>query len=412
MINYPDELNTIFDKLFTYNIRAIIVGGYIRDYLLNIESKDIDIEVYNIHSLDKLEEILKEFGNINSVGKSFGICKLQLDNLKIDFSLPRQDSKINIGHNGFEVTINPNLDFKTAASRRDFTINSIGYDVKQKKLLDPFDGINDLKNKVLKAVDKEKFIDDPLRVLRAAQFYARFEMSIDNELLKLCKDMVAHNLLDELPKERVFEEIKKLLLKSKKPSIGFELLKKFGSCIYTKNIYVLDEISKQLTSNSKTSTVLMLAGLCYNYTSEQTTTFIQNLTNEKEVFKRVLSLVKNHNKLEENLNNYELYKLATQVKIEELLILSRAIYLTNTDNKTYKIGDKIFTKAKELNILNKKLSPLLKGKDIVDCGFEPSPEFSNILHVAYEAQMRGEFHSHREATIWLKKYLITHFLKN
>jgi tRNA nucleotidyltransferase (CCA-adding enzyme) len=408
MIDYPKQLNKIFDRLNKHNAKAVLVGGYVRDYLINIESKDIDIEVYNISSFEKLEEILREFGNVNSVGKSFGVCKLQLKNLEIDFSLPRVDSKIGSGHRGFEVAVNPNLDFKTAASRRDFTINAIGYDVKHKKILDPFNGTKDLKNKILRAVDKDKFIDDPLRVLRASQFCARFELKIDKELLTLCKNMLSNNLLDELPKERVFEEIKKLLLKSKKPSIGFELLKEFGTNFYTKNIYIVDEISKQLTSNTNTNIILMLAALCYDYTPENTTLFIQNLTNEKELLARVLPLIKNHDKIDVHLNNYKLYKLATEVKIEELLILSRAIYVYKNCSEIYEAGDKIYKKAKELNILKEKLAPLLRGENILSYGIEPSPKFSEILDLAYEAQMSGEFHSSEEAQAWLRNYLNTH----
>lgn len=408
MIDYPKQLNKIFDRLNKYNAKALLVGGYVRDQLTNTESKDIDIEVYNISSFEKLEEILKEFGDVNSVGKSFGVCKLQLKNLEIDFSLPRIDSKAGSGHRGFEVAVNPDLDFKTAASRRDFTINAIGYDVKHKKILDPFNGIKDLKSKTLRAIDKDKFIDDPLRVLRAAQFCARFELKIDKELLTLCKNMVSNNLLDELPKERIFEEIKKLLLKSKKPSIGFELLKEFGTNFYTKNIYVADEISKQLTSNTNTNIILMLAALCYDYTPENTTLFIQNLTNEKELLSRVLPLIKNHDKIEVHLNNYKLYKLATEVKIEELLILSRAIYVYKNSSEIYEAGDKIYKKAKELNILKEKLAPLLRGENILSYGIEPSPKFSEILNLAYEAQMSGEFHSSEEAQVWLRDYLNTH----
>jgi len=405
MINYPCELDKIFNKLEKYSTKIVIIGGFVRDSLLKISSKDIDIEVYGISSFAKLEDILKEFGDVNSVGKSFGVCKIRFLDYDLDFSLPRVDSKMASGHRGFEVEVNPNLDFKTASSRRDFTINAIGYDVKQKKILDPFDGIKDLKNTLLKAVDQDKFTEDPLRVLRAAQFCARFELKIDKELLYLCKNMTEKGMLDELPKERVFEEIKKSLLKAKKPSIGFELLKKFGTHIYTKNIYVLDEMSKLLTNNPKTNIVLMLAAMCYDYTTEEATTFIQNLTDEKELLKRVLPLIKNYHKIKIDINNYQLFKLATEVKIEEILILSKAIYFYKNSSNIYKIGEVVYKKAKELNILKEKLPPLLRGEDILRFGIKPSPKFSEILNEAYEAQMKSEFNSRKEALEWLDKYL-------
>lgn len=410
MIDYPKKLNILFDKLNKNSIKPIIVGGYVRDKLLKIDSKDIDIEVYNISSFKKLEDILKEFGSVNSVGKSFGVCKLQMGNLELDFSLPRSDSKIDSGHRGFEVSINPNLDFKTAASRRDFTINSIGYDVLERKILDPFNGISDLKSKKLKAVDRCKFIEDPLRVLRAAQFCARFDLKIDEELFELCKNMVDNNKLEELPKERVFTELKKIILKSKRPSIGFKLLKDFGTDFYTDNMYVLDEISKQLTSDSKTNTVLMLSGLCYNYSGIQASQFILNISDEKELLKRVMPLIENHNEIDkiylEGISNYALYKLATKVNIEELLILSSSIYLSRDSCGVYIAGSEIRQKAKKLNILNRKLPPILGGKDLLKYGVEPGVKYSEILHLAYETQMSEEFSSHEEALIWLKKYLL------
>ena len=146
MIRYPHYLNKIFDKLHKSGASCLIVGGYIRDCFLNIASKDIDIELYHVSSFEILEELLKEFGSVNSFGKSFGVCKLRIKDLDIDFTLPRIDSKISSGHVGFDVKIQSNLNFMTAASRRDFTINAIGYEVLNNKVLDPFNGINDLKN--------------------------------------------------------------------------------------------------------------------------------------------------------------------------------------------------------------------------------------------------------------------------
>ncbi|MFA7353858.1 MAG: CCA tRNA nucleotidyltransferase [Sulfurimonadaceae bacterium] len=409
MINYPEKLNPIFDRLKSCDIRPFIVGGYIRDSLLKIESKDIDIELYGALTFKKLQKILQEFGAVNIVGKSFGVCKLRFEDYDLDFSFPRIDSKIKSGHRGFDVMIDSTLDFKTAASRRDFTINAIGYDVVEKKMLDPYNGISDLKNKTLKAVDEKSFAEDPLRVLRAAQFCARFELKIERNLFLTCKDMVSKNMLDELPKERIFEEIKKLHLKSRKPSLGFKLLKEFGTDIYTDNLDVVDEIAKRLSSDNQTNLALMLAGLCYNFEQKEAEDFISKLSDEKELLKRTLLLIKFHSEIENiylsNLSDYLLYKLATEVNIEELLILSSSIYFAKNDSKIYKAGEEVKKRAKELNILNKKLPAILMGRDILKFGIEPSPLFSEILNSAYEAQMHGKFCDHENALLWLKEYL-------
>ena len=226
---YPQELDKIFHKLITHGVRVVIVGGYVRDTILNINSIDIDIETYNITSLEKLQTLLEEFGSVNNVGKSFGVCKLDFEGYKLDFTLPRIDNKISNGHKGFEIKIDTNLSYKEASSRRDFTINTIGYDVGSKKILDPFNAIDDLKNKQLRVVDEQKFIQDPLRVLRAMQFCARFELQADADLIRICKNMCHNNALQELPKERIFEEFNKLFLKATKPSLGLKFLQKIDS---------------------------------------------------------------------------------------------------------------------------------------------------------------------------------------
>jgi len=405
IIDYPTELDIIFDTLKKSSIKPILVGGYVRDKLLNEESKDIDIELYGVSSLDKVEEILQKFGAINSVGKSFAVCKLKFEGYELDFSLPRKDKKIKSGHRGFDVEVYSHIDFKTAASRRDFTINSIGYDVIEKKIVDPFGGREDLKKRVLRAVDLESFGQDPLRVLRAAQFCARFNLQIKHNLYLICKDMVSKNLLAELPKERIFEEIKKLLLKSQKPSIGLNLLNEFGFDFPTKNMFITDILVKKLTANEQTNLVLMLAALCYHFEQTEIEAFFVKLTNEKVLFQRVIALVEFHKKIETLQSDYTLYKLATQVNIEELLILSSSIYSANNNTKMVQKCEELYKRVEELGITHKKLSPLVMGRDIVKFGLQPSPNFSKILNEAYEAQMHGKFINYSDAILWLRAYL-------
>lgn len=399
MIIYPDTLNPIFDKLLKHSIKPIIVGGFVRDTLLGIECKDIDVELYGITSLDRLQSLLAEFGKINNVGKSFGISKLKYSGYELDFSLPRIDNKINSGHRGFEIKINSGLDFKTAASRRDFTINSMGYDIIEKKILDPFNAINDLEKKILRATDKNSFTEDPLRVLRAIRFCSIYDFKPDEELFNLCKNMIKNRLLDELPKERIFEEIKKIVLKSKKPSVAFEMLQRLKSDIFTGEYLAIDNIANENITNKKTKLVLCLAVLCYGYMGKYED-FILKLTNEKELLTSVMKLLTNKDSLYDSISDYKLYKLATIVNLEELLIFTKAI--NKLKQNSY---DKIYIRAKELNILNKSLPPLLKGSDLVKLGLKPSPKFSTILDDAYDAQISSKFSNYDDAILWLKSYL-------
>jgi len=224
----PSTLMTIVKTLKDEGARALLVGGAVRDMVMGREVKDYDVEVYGLERLEELESILARFGSVNQVGKSFGIVKLRVGEEEYDFSFPRKELKTGKGHRGFSVSVNGSLSFKEAAKRRDFTINAMGYDMISGEILDPFGGLEDIQYGVLRHIDEVTFVEDPLRVYRAVQFAARFGFEVAKETAKLCNEMVKGSMLEELPKERVFEEWKKLLLKAPKPSIGFELMREWG----------------------------------------------------------------------------------------------------------------------------------------------------------------------------------------
>jgi len=224
----PTILRTISGTLSSKGGRAIVVGGSVRDHFLGLPIKDYDIEVFGLPSMEKLEELLSEFGSVNLVGKSFGVLKLFIEGEEYDFSLPRVEEKTGRGHRGFTMRTDGKMAFEEAARRRDFTINAMGYDIEAKIFLDPFGGRRDMQAKVLRHIDAETFVEDPLRVYRAVQFAARFGYTLVTETEALCREMVENGSLEELPKERIYIEWKKLLLKAPKPSAGFELMRKLG----------------------------------------------------------------------------------------------------------------------------------------------------------------------------------------
>jgi len=224
----PKLLLTIAKKLQENHARVILVGGAVRDMVMGGKVKDYDIEVYGLESLEQLEEILSAFGRVNQVGKSFGVVKLRAGEEEYDFSFPRTEQKSGKGHRGFAVNVNGALSFKEAARRRDFTINAIGYDILSGEILDPFGGLQDIQYNILRHIEDNTFVEDPLRVYRAVQFAARFGFEVAEETAVLCQQMVAQGSLEELPRERVFEEWKKLLLKAPGPSVGFELMQEWG----------------------------------------------------------------------------------------------------------------------------------------------------------------------------------------
>ena len=201
--------------------RVVVVGGFVRDRLLGVRTKDIDVEVFGL-GLERFESLLAKFGKVHAVGRAFGVFRV--GGIDVDFSLPRRDSKRGPGHRGFDVAPDPSLDFAEAARRRDLTVNSIGIDPLTGEVLDPHGGRRDLERRVLRATDPAHFSEDPLRGLRVAQLAARLEMPPDGELVALCRTLD----LGELSGERVFDEFRKLLLRAEKPSIGFAVLEDTG----------------------------------------------------------------------------------------------------------------------------------------------------------------------------------------
>ncbi len=440
--NLPKILEKILYNLQEIGVKPILVGGCVRDTLLNIPCKDYDIELFNIDELQIVEKVLQKYGNVKLVGKSFGVLTLKVQEYDFDFALARVEKKVGSGHRGFEVINNKNLNFQEASLRRDFTINSIGYDFFTKEFLDPNNGLEDLKKKRLKHIKDETFVEDPLRVYRAIQLCARFNLQLDKKTFLLCKKIVENNELEELPKERIYEEFKKLLLKSSKPSIGFELLKQLGILKYFKELealvgcvqdkvyhpegdvwvhtlMALDELAKILKTekieDEYRKLYLFYATLCHDLgkpycteilenkvTShkhetlgvEPTISFLSKLTNEKKLIEKVIPIVKNH------LAPFQLYlansslkavkRLSLKVNIQDLCLVCLADCLgrdIKNKEKCPKAISWLLEQATLLNIQNNALKPHILGRDLITLGLKPSKEFKEILDYALDLQI-------------------------
>ncbi|MCT7618676.1 CCA tRNA nucleotidyltransferase [Aliarcobacter butzleri] len=359
----------------------MLVGGCVRDSFLNKKIKDYDVEIFNFDSLEILEKSLKKLGNVNLVGKSFGVLTLKIDEYDFDFSLPRIEKKVGNSHTDFEVSTNANLSFKEAAIRRDFTINAIGYDYFKNEILDPFGGMNDLKNKIIKHIDDKTFVEDSLRVYRSVQFASRFEFKIDENTKILCKKIVSSGELKFLPKERVFEELKKLFLKSKKPSLGLSLLKEFNIMNIEQNLEEIDNLAfilKDKNYDDFRKLYLFYSCLCKGMNEDETFSFIKNLTDDKKFIKNILILN------ETNLTNdiKILKRLSLKLKLEDLIVLNQAF--------KNQISLEVFEILKSLDILNIPIKPLVFGKDLIKLGFVPSEKFKEILDFAFDLQIEDD----------------------
>src|ERR1043166_1495587 len=203
-MNRPPKILELAEAVREAGGRALLVGGCVRDSLMGAQPKDWDVEVYGL-APERLSEVLDRFGTVNVVGEAFTVYKLGSD---LDVSLPRRERKSGRGHRAFVIEGDPEMSVVEASRRRDFTINAILKDPLTEEIIDPFDGRRDIEQGVLRAVSADTFVEDSLRVLRAAQFAARFEFRVAPETVELCRAID----LSDLPSERIWGELEKLLL--------------------------------------------------------------------------------------------------------------------------------------------------------------------------------------------------------
>ena len=427
--------------------RALAVGGFVRDRLRSQErasagqvalasAKDLDVEVFGIPQ-DKLESLLKSLGKVVPAGQAFPVYKLG----DIDIALPRRESKTGRGHKGFTVAGDHTMSFEDAARRRDFTINAIGWDPLTDEYLDPFNGRRDLNLRVLRVVDPSTFADDSLRVLRALQFAARFDLTIDPETARFCSSIA----LDDLPAERIWAEFEKLLLQAERPSIGFALARELGvihqllpemeslyDCpqdaewhpegnVWIHTLMVIDK-ARELNGDldrPRLATV-MLGAVCHDLGKPATTAEIDgrirspnheamgiepstkildrlnvNSIDGFDVRTQVLGLVTDHlrpmafYKSRDTVTDGAFRRLAQKVDLELLVRFARADCSGRTGTFDCSGIEWFFERAKSLGVEHKPPAPILLGRHLIELGVEPGPRMGEILRAVYELQLDG-----------------------
>ena len=416
--------------------RALIVGGWVRDRLVGRPSKDIDIEVYGLEA-DPLRALLASFGPVNTVGESFTVYKVA----DLDVSLPRRESKVGHGHRGFAVTGDPALSIDEASRRRDFTINAISYDPLTGEYEDPFGGQADLEARVLRAVDPQTFADDSLRVLRAVQFAARFDLTVDPGTTQLCRRI----RLDDLPSERIWGELEKLLLLADRPSIGLQLaldlhaipqlfpeLLALVGCpqepewhpegdVWVHTLMVVDQAARRRAQLERPQQIaLMLGAVLHDVGKPPTTAFIdgriRSIDHEQQgvapatavldrlnihtiagydVRKQVLGIVAHHLKpgmfrqSKTPVSDGAFRRLAQKVDLELLALLAKSDCLGRTGNFDCSAMDWFLERARALGVEHAPPAPILLGRHLLPLGVKPGPRMGEILRAVYERQLDG-----------------------
>jgi tRNA nucleotidyltransferase (CCA-adding enzyme) len=429
--------------------RPYLVGGAVRDALLGleIEDRDWDVEVFGLAG-EHLAEVLAGTGRVDAVGQSFRVLKVTgLDGVAgaVDVSLPRRDSKVGPGHRGIAVQGDPDLPVEEAARRRDFTMNAMLFDPARGELLDPWGGRRDLEARLLRAVDERTFGEDPLRALRAVQLAARFGLAVDPATAQLCASMP----LAELPAERVFGEIEKLLLQARRPSRGVALMKEWGMLpvlapellpleetpqdpgwhpegdVWVHTLQVLDEAAallEGLEDDRPRQLAVMLGALCHDLGKPTTTTHeedgrIRSRGHEEaglgptralldrwnvhtllgyELRDQVLALVAQHLKPgqlyddRDRVSDGAIRRLARKVEPDLLYRVAKADCLGRRPGRFEPVAMEWFReRVRELEVAVRPPDPILKGRDVLALGVEPGPVVGRIVKAVYELQLDG-----------------------
>jgi tRNA nucleotidyltransferase (CCA-adding enzyme) len=438
----------------------ILVGGCVRDWLLGLHPKDFDIEVFEC-DYEPLRRVIAAYGPTNVVGKSFGVVKVRVGGHEYDFSLPRRETKAGAGHRGFDVVHSASLSFAEAAARRDFTINAIGYDPQEGRVIDPHGGQEDLRASRLRHVGPA-FVEDPLRVLRGFQLAARFDLDLAPETAALCRDI--KQSFTELPKERIWHEWEKWARLSSTPSRGIHVLDATGwldhfpelaalkDCpqdpewhpegdVLTHTGHCLDALARMPEWQNRSPAarrILMFAVLIHDFGKATTTHraerrgvqrwvspghdkesgrlaegFLQSIAAPNALLDHVRPLVENHmyhvqaSAAPRPASIRRLARRLAPATIEDLALVMRADTRGRPpmEAKEHAGVEALLAGARHLQLEKQAPRPLLLGRHLLAAGLEAGPHFKPILDELFEAQMDGAFSTEQEARAYLRRYL-------
>ncbi len=432
--SYP-EVTSIVQSIDARGGRAFLVGGAVRDLLIERTVKDLDIEVHGFLPND-FENLLKEHGVVSLVGKAYGVFRLH--GVNVDWSMPRIDES---GRKP-DVKIDPNMEIEQAFKRRDLTINAMGIDLVSFELIDPFGGLEDLRNRVLRTPDAKLFVEDPLRLFRVMQFVGRFEMSPDNQLNDLCSRMD----ISGISVERIEIEFEKLLLKSRNPSRGIKWLRHIGRLseilpelaaiidipqdpvkhpegeVFEHTMQAVDAAARFEYKDENEKLIVMFAVLCHDLGKVSTTEKVggvwKSLGHSKEGFALSKAMLRRISKKIElrdavaKLVRYHMapfqfvsshagqsaYKrLAKKLAPNATIVMLAKVAFADKQGrnpvkgkplvKKFPVIDKFLMLAQKAKVQERPEHPVLQGRDLLDV-IKPGPAMGEVLKKAYEIQIQ------------------------
>jgi len=432
--------------------RAWLVGGSVRDLLLGRTPGDPDIEVHGLGA-NELRYALDKMGKVEFVGQQFGVFRLWKDNLCIDIALPRTERKTGVGHKGFAVVSDPDLNPETASLRRDFTINAMMLDPLTNKFLDFHGGLADLKKGMLRRVSAA-FTEDPLRVLRGMQFAARYRLKLDHDTAIMCQMLLPE--AGTLAKERIWCEWRKWA-HAPYPSFGLDVLDQsvwlslypqlatLKACpqdpqwhpegdVWEHTKQVVDQaanIAKRHSWRNETREHLLFAALCHDMGKPDTTfvhcshrirsmghseageeparKFLTAIGAPKRMSRYIIPLIREHLiHLHGQATPRAVRRLSARLEpasIELWESLVEADASGRAPHPQARPALPWLEKARQAAVAINKPEPLASGHMLLALGMQQGPQMGRLLKEAYEAQLDGQFNDVAGAKSWLRMKL-------
>lgn len=433
-----DACRRVCERVRAGGGRALAVGGCVRDAHLGRACRDVDLEVFGLDP-EGIAQILAPHFPLDQVGRAFAVLKLR--GLPIDLSVP-------VRGRGEAATWAPELTPEEAAARRDFTIDAIALDPLSGEVIDPLDGRGDLERGILRHCS-DRFGEDPLRVLRAMQLAARFELEVAPDTVALCRRLAP----DGIARERIFGEWRRLIVRGARPSLGLGFLRDCGwvthtpelealiDCpqdpawhpegdVWVHTLHCMDAFARERIGDDREDLVVGLAVLCHDLGKPATTkreeritspghsrlgeslsrTFLERMTDERELLDAVPPLVGAHLTpvalFEARAGDAAVRRLARRVgRIDRLVRVARADQLGRPPREVaeFPAGDWLLARARALDVASRAPRPLVLGRHLIALGLPPGPHFAAILDACYDAQLDGTFTALEEGLAFARR---------
>lgn len=432
--------------------RPMLVGGYVRDLIMKREaaSKDIDIEVYGL-TFAALAEALGRAGRVDEVGKSYGVLKIRAGDTDLDVNVPRRERKVGAGHRGFDITPDMSLDYREASARRDFTMNAILLDPEAGTVIDCHGGVDDIAAGVLRHTS-DAFSEDPLRVLRAVQFAARFGFRLAPETAALCRTLAGS--YGELPVERVWCEAEKIGTRGRYITAALTALEASGwerhfpqlaalhaipqdagwhpeGNVHVHSGLAADQAARLADEAGLTGAdrfVVVMAALVHDFgkvTHTQRTAgritshghaeagveparaLMRSVGCPEHLIARIVPLVREHMNCTGRPTKPSVGRLARRLvpaTMAELVMVCGADKAGRGDPDAPNTALPWLAVAADLRVTERPAKGLLTGDHLIAAGMTPGPAFRPLLAAALEAQDAGEFGDEAGALRWLAEH--------